>query len=146
MKVFQALTSIVAKPKKRVGRGYGSGVGGHTSTRGTKGQKSRGSGKVPLWFEGGQLPLVKRLPMTRGKGQLQSLKRVVVLKTSYLNSYPETEISMNGLRDAKKIPQRATGVKIVYDVPVEKAISVSGIQISKTAKAAIEKAGGKIIE
>jgi large subunit ribosomal protein L15 len=67
MSILSSLTKITTRSKKRLGRGYGSGKGGHTSSRGQKGQKSRVGSKVPLWFEGGALPLSKRIPMWRVK-------------------------------------------------------------------------------
>ena len=63
MSLLQKLAKTVTKSNKRVGRGYGSGKGGHTASRGQKGQKSRVGSKIPLWFEGGQLPGVKKYPM-----------------------------------------------------------------------------------
>src|SRR3990167_5472974 len=78
------LSKITICGKKRVGRGYGSGKGGHTSGRGQKGQRSRRT--IPWWFEGGQLPLVKRVPFWRGKGRLNPLKqKPVIVKTGQFN-------------------------------------------------------------
>src|SRR3989344_8577262 len=82
-----ALPKIIKRPKKRVGRGYGSGKGGHSSGRGFKGQHARNS--VAIWFEGGQLPLIKRLPFQRGKGRFNSLHaKPVIVTLNQLNVLP----------------------------------------------------------
>jgi len=80
------LPKITSKSKKRVGRGYGSGKGGHTSGRGQKGQKSRS--KVPIWFEGGQLPLIRRTPFIKGKGRFKSIKpQPITINLTRLNNF-----------------------------------------------------------
>ncbi len=86
MKLYQ-LPKITTPPRKRLGRGYGSGKGGHTATRGQKGQKSRS--KIPAWFTGTSWVWFKRLPMIRGKGRFQSLQKPVLnLKLSDLAAFP----------------------------------------------------------
>lgn len=128
---------------KRVGRGYSSGKGGHTVGRGSKGQKARS--KVKLGFEGGQLPLHKRLPHKRG------FKRdyrddVVVINIDDLDRWdPQTTVSPKNLLEVglvDKIPKG--GVKILGDGEVEKKLIVQGVKLSETAKEKILKAGGKI--
>lgn len=142
MKILQSLPAIVSKSQKRKGRGYGSGVGGHTVGRGQKGQKARNS--VPLWFEGGQLPLIKRLPMLRGKGRLVALHPTEVIKTGQLDTLGLKEISLETLKKAKAVSRIAKKVKIVTAGEVKQSYSIKGVQLSKSAQAIIEKAGGKI--
>jgi large subunit ribosomal protein L15 len=101
------LQKLTTKKKKRVGLGHGSGRG-KTSGRGTKGLKARGS--VPLDFEGGALPLIKRLPFLRGKGK-NSINKAISLNVSVLNLFQNATVDMrrlpNGNKSAKQI-----GVKI----------------------------------
>src|SRR4030043_2042445 len=97
MKVHD-LPKITISKKKRLGRGYGSGKGGHTSSRGTKGQRARG--KMKIWFEGGQLALIRKLPKTRGKGIFKSLSTspiVVNLKDLNVLKKEVNEITVDTL-------------------------------------------------
>lgn len=144
MKHLQSLPAIKTRSAKRVGRGYGSGKGSHTSTRGTKGQTSRGNGKVALWFEGGQLPLIKRLPMLRGKGRLKSLNNVATITLSQLNKFAGQEVNFETLREAKLISKKAYSVKVVANGELKNKVTVSGLAVSEAAKQAIEKAGGSV--
>src|SRR3989344_2992356 len=130
--------------KTRVGRGIGSGHGGHTSLRGNKGQKSRTGGKVPLYFEGGQLPFVKRLPHLKGFRSFR--KRPAILKTSVLNKIDiDREVitpkQLLKLQVIKKLS--VCGVKLLKDVEISKKLNLHGFLYSKSAKQSIEKAGGK---
>ena len=102
--------------KKRLGRGYGSGKGGHTVGRGAKGNKARG--KIPIWFEGGQLPLIRRLPFQRGKNRFGKLKQVpVVINLKALNLLPDkSEVTVASLVKhglVKEAEARKFGVKIL---------------------------------
>jgi large subunit ribosomal protein L15 len=141
---LNSLVKIVKTRKRRVGRGKGSGRG-KTAGRGTKGQKARG--KIKLDFEGGQLPLIKRLPLLRGKWRNKSLKKKpFVVNIRYLNIFPkETIIDTETLIKSGVIPVQARtfGVKILGDgnllVPLTVQLPCSG-----GAKTKIEKAGGKI--
>jgi len=131
------------RPAKRIGRGYGSGKGGHTVGKGQKGQKVRG--RIKLGFEGGQLPLHKRLPHKRWfKRAFRD--EVAILSVSDLNRWDE-EIEVNpknllekGLVD--RIPEG--GVKILGDGEVEKKLKVQGVKLSEAAKEKIIKAGGAV--
>jgi large subunit ribosomal protein L15 len=128
--------------KTRIGRGYGSGHGGHTSTRGQKGMKSRTGGKVPAHFEGGQLPLVKRLPHVRGKRNVFK-KTSVIIKTSFLNNFEEKDITVSDLTKKgfiKRIPKG--GVKVLKDAEVSKPLNLVGFIYSASSRETIEKAGG----
>ena len=146
MSMMQSLLAITKKSNKRVGRGYGSGKGGHTSTRGMKGQNSRNGGKRPLWFEGGQLPLIKRLPMWRGKGKLKSFERVAAVSLSELSAMQATAISLDTLKLEKVIAKRFRGAKIVAHGSLNRVVTVSGIKVTQKAQQLIEKAGGTVVE
>ena len=128
---------------KRIGRGYGSGKGGHTVGRGSKGQKARG--KVPLGFEGGQLPLHKRLPHKRGFSRAFG-DEVEILNVGDLDRWDEKTIVNpknlleTGLID--RIPKG--GVKILGDGEIEKKLTIKGVKLSESAKEKILEAGGKI--
>jgi large subunit ribosomal protein L15 len=139
------LQKITAKSKKRVGLGHGSGRG-KTSGRGTKGQKARGD--VPLDFEGGALPLTKRLPFLRGKGKNKSLHQTPsIVNVGDLHVYKKDEVvtietlakyKLLNLREATK-----AGVKLLGDGDLTIALTVS-VPTSKSAAEKIIKAGGKI--
>lgn len=144
MSILSKLTAITTKQAKRRGRGYGSGKGGHTSGRGQKGQSSRQGANVPLWFEGGQLPLIKRLPMWRGKGQLKPLGKTVEVTLAELQSLQLTEVSLDSLKIARVIDKRAKHAKIIATGTISKAITVKGLGITAKARTAIEQAGGTI--
>jgi large subunit ribosomal protein L15 len=136
------LPRLVARRNKRLGRGHGSGKV-KTSGRGTKGQNARG--RMPQGFEGGQLPLIKRLPLLRGKGKNASRKTVVVvLPVAKLASLSHnTEVTKESLVKEHLIPEGTKRVKIVGGGSLSGALTVK-VPVSKSAAAAIEKAGGKV--
>ncbi len=147
MSRIATLPSIIQRSKKRVGRGIGSGKGGHTSGRGQKGQWSRQGANVPLWFEGGQLPLVKRLPMLRGKGLLKPTSRIVSLTLKDLNTLDAGAVTLDTLKLAQIIPQMARGAKIIATGVIQKKMVISsGVIVTAAAQAAIEAAGGSVQE
>jgi large subunit ribosomal protein L15 len=147
MSRIATLPSIIQRPKKRVGRGIGSGKGGHTSGRGQKGQLSRQGAKIPLWFEGGQLPLVKRLPMLRGKGLLKPTSRIVSLTLKDLNTLDAGTVTLDSLKLAQIIPQMARGAKIIATGVIQKKMIISsGVIVTAAAQTAIEAAGGSVQE
>jgi large subunit ribosomal protein L15 len=129
--------------KRRVGRGIGSGLG-KTCGRGHKGQKSRTGGFHKVGFEGGQMPLQRRLPkrgfVSLAKGQSQEVR------TSELNLLPVDEIDTLALLQAGLINQHARTVKVILSGEVTRAIKVRGLLVTQGAKAAIEAAGGSITE
>lgn len=143
MNILNKLPSITKKKSKRLGRGYGSGVGGHTSTRGQKGQKSRNS--VPAWFEGGQLPLIKRLPMLRGKGRLKALQTIESVNIALLNNLVEEEITLDVLQKHHMVHRTTKTVKLLSGKLTRK-VTIKGLKVSAGAKKMIEEAGGSIIE
>lgn len=145
MSLLQELPSIVSKAAKRVGRGYGSGRGGHTSGRGMKGQLSRnGAPKVALWFEGGQLPLIKRLPMLRGKSRLESLNTKQEVQLRDIVAKGLSEVSAESLLKAGLIRKNQGTPRIIGAVKVDTALTVTGVETSNSVQKAIEKAGGKV--
>lgn len=140
------LPKSVKSPKKRLGQGHGSGRG-KTAGRGTKGQKARGT--IKLGFEGGQLPLIKRLPLRRGKGRNKSLKKgEIIVNLKYLNILPEnSKVDLDTLIKNKIVKEdeaRNFGIKILGDGELKVALEVN-LPCSHRAKAKIEKAGGKVI-
>ena len=146
MTKLYSLPKTTSRAKKRVGRGYGSGKGGHTTGRGAKGDLVRGS--VPVWFEGGQLPLIRRVPFQRGKNRFGVLKpgpAIVNLKD--LNSLPKDSlVNAETLIKAGLVTQRQAreqGVKILGDGEIKLPLRVS-LPTSKGAEKKIVKAGGKV--
>lgn len=139
------LPKLPKSPKKRLGRGHGSGRG-KTAGRGTKGQKARE--KIKLGFEGGQLPLIKRLPLRRGKGRNKSLKPgPIVVNIKYLNVLPKGSLvdleTLIQTRIVKEDEARQFGVKILGDGELNIPLTVK-LPCSGGAKEKIEKAGGKV--
>jgi len=127
--------------KKRVGRGMGSGMG-KTSTRGHKGQGSRSGSSLMRGFEGGQMPLHRRLPKRGFTNIFKTEYEVVNLER--LASLNETEITPDVLRKAGVVSGKNSLVKVLGQGEVAKAITVSAHKFSKSAQEKIEKAGGKI--
>ncbi len=143
------LTKTTTRGQKRIGRGIGSGKGGHTVGRGQKGQKSRTH--LPLLFSGTKVrkSLIRRLPMKRGKDRFKSLKRKsVILNVKYLDLLPDgLEVTVASLIKHGLVDKQAeiVGVKILGDGAITKKLTVA-LPISKGARIKIEKAGGKIVE
>jgi len=128
---------------KRVGRGIGSGLG-KTSTRGHKGQKARKSGHVRPGFEGGQMPLQKRLPKFGFYSRIGSATAEV--RTAELAKIVGDVVTMESLEKADVIDRGMKRAKIMLSGDVTKAYTIDGVGVTKGARAAIEAAGGKIIE
>ena len=128
--------------KKRVGRGMGSGMG-KTSTRGHKGQGSRSGSSLMRGFEGGQMPLHRRLPK-RGFTNIFKTEYEVV-NVERLASLSETEITPEVLRKAGVVTSKNTLVKVLGQGELSKALTVHAHKFSKSAQEKIEKAGGKIV-
>lgn len=134
------LTTIKERSKKRVGRGYGSGKGGHTVGRGQKGQKTRG--KMPLWFEGGQLPLIRRTPFIRGKSRFDPTSvKPYTITLNHLDKFKKDAIV--DLETAQKMFKIKGEIKVLSNGKLTKALTVK-LPVSAGAKAAIEAAGGKV--
>jgi large subunit ribosomal protein L15 len=127
--------------RRRVGRGIGSGFG-KTAGRGHKGQKSRTGGFHKVGFEGGQMPLQRRLPK-RGFISLTS-KGGAEVRLSALSRVSEENIDMLILKQAGIIPNSAVTAKVILSGTIERAVRLRGIAVSKGARAAIETAGGSV--
>lgn len=140
---------ITAPSQKRVGRGYGSGKGGHTTGRGAKGQNIRSH--RPLYFEGTKMrkSLIRRIPMLRGKLRFKSLKpnKPLIFNLEQLNTLPKnTEVTVASLIKHKLLPAAAAQipVKILGNGDLQVALTIA-LPISKAAAKKVVKAGGKII-
>ena len=126
---------------RRVGRGIGSGFG-KTAGRGHKGQKSRAGGFHKVGFEGGKMPIQRRLPKRGFKSLQKDYKDQI--RTSELNKLPEGKIDLLTLKKENLVSELALSVKIFLSGAVDKKYTISGIAVTKGAKEAIESAGGKI--
>jgi large subunit ribosomal protein L15 len=144
MSLLNSLNKSTTKSKKRVGRGYGSGKGGHTSGKGQKGQKSRQGGSIPHWFEGGQLPLIKRLPMLRGKGKMNVVRPTAEVTLAEIDNMTAENITLDTLKLEKIIATRFKKAKIISSGKINKKVTVEGVKVTKSAKVAIEAAGGTV--
>jgi large subunit ribosomal protein L15 len=131
------------KAKRRVGRGIGSGLG-KTAGRGHKGQKARSGGFHKVGFEGGQMPLQRRLPK-RGFVS-RSRNDVAEVRLSDLARLPVDEIDLLALKAAGIVPSIAKSAKVIKTGKLERAVKLTGIAATQGAKAAIEAAGGSIGE
>lgn len=127
--------------KKRVGRGIGSGLG-KTAGRGHKGQKSRSGGYHKVGFEGGQMPLQRRLPKRGFKSQ--SLKYNAEVSLSALDKLGLPEVDLLALKQAGLVPELAKVVKVIKSGQIARAVKLNGIGATAGAKAAIEAAGGAL--
>jgi large subunit ribosomal protein L15 len=131
------------KNRRRVGRGIGSGLG-KTAGRGHKGQKSRAGGFHKVGFEGGQMPLQRRLPK---RGFLAvTIDKAVEVRSGDLSKVKADTIDLEALKKAGLVAGGTKRAKIILAGKVEKKFAISGIGASKGAKAAIEKAGGSIAD
>lgn len=126
---------------KRVGRGIGSGLG-KTCGRGHKGQKSRSGGSVRPGFEGGQMPLQKRLPKFGFTSRVSLISAEVRL--AELNKVNSDVIDLDALKQADLVKISAKRAKVFLSGELTKAVTVKGLAVTKGAKAAIEAAGGKV--
>lgn len=131
------------KTKKRVGRGIGSGSG-KTAGSGHKGQKSRTGGTVRPGFEGGQMPLQMRLPKFGFRSRVGRF--TAEIRTSELNKVESEVVDLGALVSAKLVASNIKRVKVMLSGEVTKAMTIEGIAVTKGAKAAIESAGGKVVE
>jgi large subunit ribosomal protein L15 len=129
--------------KRRVGRGIGSGLG-KTAGRGHKGQKSRSGGFHKVGFEGGQMPLQRRLP----KRGFVSLTRndTAQVRLSDLEKMPVDSIDLLALKQAGVVPATALFAKVILAGEIKRAVKLQGLTLTKGARAAVEAAGGSIAE
>lgn len=128
---------------RRVGRGIGSGLG-KTCGRGHKGQKSRAGGFHKVGFEGGQMPLQRRLPKV---GFTSRVGRVTAeVRLSELHKIEGDSVDMAALHAANILPRSMQRAKIILSGKLERALVIKGVGVTKGARAAIEQAGGKVEE
>ena len=131
------------RARRRVGRGTGSGLG-KTAGRGSKGQKSRSGGFHKVGFEGGQMPLQRRLPK---RGFISAMRYdTAEVRLSDLAKLPVAEIDFLALKTAGIVPSGASSAKVIKAGEIKKAVKLTGIAATKGAKAAIEAVGGSIAE
>jgi large subunit ribosomal protein L15 len=129
--------------KRRVGRGIGSGLG-KTAGRGHKGQKSRAGGYHKVGFEGGQMPLQRRLPKRGFKSQ--SLKYTAEINLSDLQALAGDEIDLLTLKAVGLVPELTKTAKVILSGAISRKVTLKGVGATKGAKAAIEAAGGSVVE
>ncbi|MDP4009826.1 MAG: 50S ribosomal protein L15 [Candidatus Shapirobacteria bacterium] len=148
MEILKNLKKITAKSTKRLGRGIGSGVGGHTTGRGAKGDKVRG--KTKLTFDGTKIKKgwIKRLPFLRGKHRLNSRSQNVVFSLSQIDKLFKKDETVDSVTLAKraklsKLESRAM-LKVLSSGEITKIINFKGILVSKEAQKKITAAGGNI--
>jgi len=131
------------KAAKRVGRGIGSGTG-KTAGRGHKGQKSRSGGSVRPGFEGGQMPLQKRLPKYGFTSRIS--RTTAQVRLGELNAVTADVVDLDALKSADLVKQDVTRARVFLSGELKKAVVVKGLAVTKGAREAIEQAGGKIEE
>lgn len=127
--------------KKRVGRGIGSGLG-KTAARGHKGQKSRSGGFHKVGFEGGQMPLHRRLPK-RGFSSMAAAQNAEV-RLSELDRLPVADIDLLALKQAGLVPAGVVAAKVILSGSIARAVRLRGLGITSGARAAVQAAGGSV--
>ena len=131
------------KNPRRVGRGIGSGLG-KTAGRGHKGQKSRTGGFHKVGFEGGQMPLQRRLPKRGFKSMTK--KDTAHVRTSELNNLPVDAIDLLVLKQANVVSGNVLAAKVFLSGEITKKLNLTGLLLTKGARAAVEAAGGKVVD
>ena len=129
------------KNAKRVGRGIGSGSG-KTCGRGHKGQKSRSGGSVKPGFEGGQMPLQKRLPKYGFTSRIA--RTTAQIRLGELNRVESEVVDLDALKAADLVRENVLRARVFLSGELDKAVTVKGLAVTKGAREAIEKAGGKV--
>jgi len=127
--------------RRRAGRGIGSGLG-KTAGRGHKGQRARSGGYHKVGFEGGQMPLHRRLPKRGFTSPTRD--QVAEVRTSELEHMKATEIDLATLKKERVVSRRVPGVKVILSGTLSRKITLKGLAVSKGARAAIEAAGGSV--
>jgi large subunit ribosomal protein L15 len=131
------------KAAKRVGRGIGSGTG-KTGGRGHKGQKSRSGGSVRPGFEGGQMPLQKRLPKYGFTSRIS--RTTAQVRLSELNAVEGDVVDLDALKNADLIKENVMRARVFLSGELNKAVTLKGLVVTKGAREAVEKSGGKVEE
>lgn len=130
-------------PRKRVGRGQGSGKGG-TAGRGTKGYHSRSGSKRRAWYEGGQMPLQRRVPK-RGFSNVRFKSTYQIVNLSLIANLKMSQVDIPTMRDKGLVKSSSIPVKVLAGGELESAVTVTANAFSRAAIHKIEKAGGKAI-
>ena len=143
MKLHELEKSPETKSRKRVGRGPGSGMG-KTSTRGQKGQKSRSGASIPVWFQGGQSPLYRRLPK-RGFNNARFKTEYAVINLDDLNRFNDGDvITPELLKEKGIVKKQLAGIKVLAFGELTKKVTVKAHRFSSKAVTKIENAGGTV--
>lgn len=143
MKLNELSPSVPKKNRKRIGRGNSSGWG-KTAGKGSNGQKSRAGGGVKPYFEGGQMPIYRRVPK-RGFSNAIFKKEYTVISLAFLNeNFEDGEVSLETLFNKCLIKKGRDGVKVLGNGELNKKLTVKVHKISKSAKAAVEAKGGTV--
>ncbi len=148
MEILSKLTKITQKPARRCGRGIGSGLGGHTSGRGAKGDKARGSTSLTFAGAKNKKSWIKRLPFLRGKHRLQSQKHIITISLNQIEKWFKTSdvVDMTSIAKKAKISLKNfnSSFKILATGNITKSLKFKGLLISKVAQNKIIAAGGNI--
>ena len=144
MSILNTLTKIVARSAKRLGRGYGSGVGGHTTGRGNKGDKIRGTTK--LTFDGTKIKKgwIKRTPFLRGKHRVLAKVKPFALSLTLIDKHFKANDVVTAEKIQKKLRYNYRDFKVTSAPKFDKALTLKGIETTAKAKSQIVAAGGKI--
>ena len=143
MKLENLISTPERKVTKRVGRGPGSGMG-KTSTRGQKGQKSRSGASIPVWFQGGQSPLYRRLPK-RGFNNARFRTEYAVINLDDLNKFNDGDvITPEILKEKGIVKKQLAGIKVLAFGELTKKVTVKAHRFSSKAVTKIENAGGTV--
>jgi large subunit ribosomal protein L15 len=148
MQILSQLTKITEKPNRRCGRGIGSGLGGHTSGRGSKGDKARGSTALSFAGTKNKKSWIKRLPFMRGKHRLNNQKNIITFNLTQLDKWFNAGelVDTNSLSQKTKISFKRLNAtaKILSAGEITKAINIKNVLVSEVASKKIIAAGGKI--
>ena len=131
--------------RKRLGRGIGSGLG-KTAGRGHKGQRARAGGYHKVGFEGGQMPIQRRLPKRGFTSAAKAEGHTAEVRLSDLQKMKETDIDLAVLKAAGVVPVQALTAKLILSGELSRKVSLKGVKVSKGAREAVTKAGGAIAE
>lgn len=143
MKLNELMPSVPRKARKRVGRGESSGLG-KTSGKGSNGQNSRAGGGVKAYFEGGQMPIYRRVPK-RGFSNAIFKKDYALISLDLLNKFEEgAEVTPEVLFETGLVKELKDGIKVLGNGTLDKKVTVKAHKVSASAKAAIEAKGGSV--
>jgi large subunit ribosomal protein L15 len=146
MKLNDIKPAAGSKPsRKRVGRGIGSGLG-KTAGRGHKGQRARAGGYHKVGFEGGQMPIQRRLPKRGFSSPAQSGEHTAEVRLSDLQKMKETDIDLAVLKAAGVVPVQTLTAKLIKSGELSRKVALKGVKVSKGAREAVTAAGGTVAE